>query len=399
MAKREPLFEADLGDNGGLMRLWNKDDVERFIAEERSFWQVIHNGDMNQPFAVVNQRLTHLASSLRHLASETDREAGSNILREIFGNPETSIPLSTSKRGEALIHIRETLGRDAARGALGITLPRGLWSEQLRPATNPIWRGMIEQVIYESGVTPQSVEAAKRTFNGLNGRASQVLAAIDDRANELHEAAKIDFGRIFEHQEGRFAQQEEEARQGLARLTNHGEEWVAKLEATHQAYLEQMKLKAPVEYWREKASNHRTSARELRNWVAGFFALMIGGYVIAFAGLHQQFAAFLLQFQGSTGALLVVSAVFALLASLPLWIGRLLVKFYLSEHHLATDAKERETMTQTYLALTAEGAVDEKDRALILGALFRSTPDGVVRDNAQPDTSPAAMLSKLLDSR
>lgn len=54
MAKREPLFEADLGDNGGLVRLCDAQDVERFIAEEQSFWRVIHEGDMSTPFNVVH---------------------------------------------------------------------------------------------------------------------------------------------------------------------------------------------------------------------------------------------------------------------------------------------------------------------------------------------------------
>lgn len=399
MAKREPLFEADLGNNGGLLRLWNEEDVERFIAEEQSFWRAIHQGNMNPPFNVVESRTVQMAEHLRKAAGEADKERGSRLLHEYFGAPDNRIPLSTSQAALGVLRVSENFGKEAARGALGMVIPLGIWGEGIHPASRPHWRGMIEQVVYESGLTPAAIEAAKRTMIGLNGRASQVLAGIEDRAAEQVQAAAIGFEKALEHQHGRNAELERQRLEALHTFQQRAKDIAERLEATHAAYLEHMKLKAPVKYWSEKAAAHKTAARELRNWVAGFFGLMIGGYAVAFIGLHPQFSAFLLQFQGSTGALLVISAVVALLASLPLWIGRLLVKFYLSEHHLATDAKERETMTQTYLALTAEGAVDEKDRALILGALFRSTPDGVVKDNTQPDAGLAAIVTKILDSR
>lgn len=399
MAKREPLFEADLGDNGGLIRLWDADDANRFISQEQDFWTPINRGDLNQPFGELQSKIQQMAAGLRHAMESGDRASGSGVLTAFFGEPATRIPLSTSPVAKSIARISEALGAEAARGALAITLAPRLYTETLRSVTVGQVRGMVEQILNEHGTTPQSIDAAKRTLNGLHGRASKVLAEIDDRANEQLESSVDGFDAALAHQAERNTELERQRMAALLRFQQEATDTSARLESTHSAYLEQMKLKAPVEYWREKATGHRNSARGLRHYVWGFFALMIGGYVIAFAAMHQQIAAFLLQFQGSTGALLVISAAFALLASLPLWVGRLLVKFYLSEHHLATDAREREVMTQTYLALTADGAVDEKDRSLILSALFRSTPDGVVKDSSQPDTSPAAMLSRLLDSR
>lgn len=399
MAKREPLFEADLGDNGGVLRLWNVDDVNRFIAEQEDFWRPIHRDDGNQPFAELLSRIQQMADGLRRAMEAGDRAGGAAVLSSFLGEPATRIPVSTSPVAQGIARISEELGAEAARGAVAITLAPRLWNETLRSVTVGQVRGMIEQVVNNHGMTPKAIEAARRTLDGLNARSSRVLAEIEDRAAEQVEAGRIDFENALKHQDGRNGELERQRLAALMLFQQKASDTSTRLEATHSAYLEQMKLKAPVEYWRAKASEHKRAASELRNWLAGFFALMIGGYVIAFAVFHQQLAGFLLQFQGSTGALLVVSAAFALLASLPLWVGRLLVKFYLSEHHLATDAKEREVMTQTYLALTADGAVDDKDRTLILAALFRSTPDGVVKDNSQPEASPAALLSKLLDNR
>ena len=399
MAKREPLFEADLGNNGGVLRLWNADDVNRFISEQEDFWRPIYRDDAGQPFQELLGRLRQMADGLRRAMEAGDRAGGAAVLSSFFGEPTRSIPLSSSPVAQGIARISEELGAEAARGAMAITLAPRLWNETLRSVTVGHARGMIEQVLNDHGLTPKAIEATRRTLHGLNARSSRVLAEIEDRAAEQVEVGRIDFENALKHQEGRNGELERQRLAALLLFQQQATDTSARLETTHNTYLEQMMLKAPVEYWRTKAGEHKRAARELRNWLAGFFALMIGGYAIAFTAMHQQLAGFLLQFQGSTGALLVVSAGFALLASLPLWIGRLLVKFYLSEHHLATDAKEREVMTQTYLALTADGAIDDKDRSLILAALFRSTPDGVVKDNSQPDTSPASMLSKLLDSR
>jgi len=78
------------------------------------------------------------------------------------------------------------------------------------------------------------------------------------------------------------------------------------------------------------------------------------------------------------------------------WAGRLLTKLYLSQHHLRQDADERATMTTTYLALTAEQAASDGDRTIILNALFRNTPDGIVKEDGGLDPSIAAALGKFL---
>ena len=78
-----------------------------------------------------------------------------------------------------------------------------------------------------------------------------------------------------------------------------------------------------------------------------------------------------------------------------IWIMRILVRLYLSELHLGIDARERETMLLTYLALTNEGKVEPTDRALVLAPLFRPTADGVVKDDGAPEFGMAAQLSKM----
>ena len=97
----------------------------------------------------------------------------------------------------------------------------------------------------------------------------------------------------------------------------------------------------------------------------------------------------------STALYFIVSGGLATFAGVIFWVGRLLTKLYLSEHHLRIDAEERAIMTTTYLALTNSKAAEDSDRQIILAALFRSTPDGIVRDDGPVDLNLAMILSRL----
>ena len=63
-----------------------------------------------------------------------------------------------------------------------------------------------------------------------------------------------------------------------------------------------------------------------------------------------------------------------------LWIGRILIKLFLSNLHLEIDALERVTMVETYLSLLQEKAgFSEGDKKLILAALFRPANTGLLK--------------------
>ncbi|MEJ6850707.1 DUF6161 domain-containing protein [Sinorhizobium fredii] len=92
---------------------------------------------------------------------------------------------------------------------------------------------------------------------------------------------------------------------------------------------------------------------------------------------------------------LILVTLGVVITTIVFWAGRILTRLFLSEHHLAIDAEERAVMAQTYLALTAEGQAGEKERDIVLTSLFRPTADGIVKDDAAPDLSPAALLARL----
>ncbi|MET3612714.1 hypothetical protein ABID16_001019 [Rhizobium aquaticum] len=70
------------------------------------------------------------------------------------------------------------------------------------------------------------------------------------------------------------------------------------------------------------------------------------------------------------GRLIVVSVPIAV----ALWMLRALMRYFMRSMLLMDDARQRQTMLDTYFLLTEQGRADERDRPLILWALFRQTP-------------------------
>lgn len=168
-----------------------------------------------------------------------------------------------------------------------------------------------------------------------------------------------------------------------------------KLKATDAAFTEKMALKAPVEYWEKKAKKHLVAENEMQGWLWLYFPLAFILIAAMFGGVGY----YILTTPKENlphGLFIVASAGLAAGAGMLFWIGRLLTKLYLSQHHLRQDAEERATMTTTYLALTEVTAAGDMDRQIVLNALFRSTPDGIVKEDGGLDPSIAAAIGKYL---
>lgn len=168
------------------------------------------------------------------------------------------------------------------------------------------------------------------------------------------------------------------------------------------AYQAEIALKEPVSFWQDKANRHRTVSRYF-----GLASLGVGG-VFAVAAWFQlpsllapkvQAAAKAATSAGDTAKTAAGATVEAVLngapsyfgialavlfSTLALWLLRILVRGYLSEMHLKTDAEERVAMVKTYLALMESGKAPTDTLSPVLMALFRPASDGIVKDDSMP---------------
>lgn len=176
--------------------------------------------------------------------------------------------------------------------------------------------------------------------------------------------------------------------QEFSQMRNQTESDLKNLTDTYETH---MQLHGPLTYWRGKRREHRDQIKSLRIWaiVTGVFgcaALFVAAWLV----LPENHPAATIPWRQI--------GFFLLTSTFVLWLVKLLVKLLLSHIHLYADAKEREVMISTFMALIRrpESAQNLKreDIAIVLAPIFKPSTTGVIKDDGGP-TSLGDFIGKL----
>lgn len=167
------------------------------------------------------------------------------------------------------------------------------------------------------------------------------------------------------------------------------------LKALKDTYDSFMQLEAPREYWAKKRDEHG-KGKKVMGWIAAIAAIF-GAVVLSIAAwqlLPQNHPANTVPWRQI--------GFFFLASTFVLWLNRLLVRLMLSHIHLYADAREREVMISTFLALVhrqeSREGLKKEDIALVLAPIFRPSTTGVIKDDGGPQ-SLSDLLSALTSGR
>lgn len=163
-----------------------------------------------------------------------------------------------------------------------------------------------------------------------------------------------------------------------------------KMEESEKFYESELAVKAAVTYWSDKAKSHKRNsigfgiASGIMLVATVISVIYFGKYIIGLNLDDENGVGNRILTQ--SGALQIwIYAVFIGALTLVVWIIRLLVKIFLSNLHMFSDAKERETMIMTYLAFEREEQVlNKEDRNLILPSIFRVSSNGIIKEDSSP---------------
>jgi hypothetical protein len=157
-----------------------------------------------------------------------------------------------------------------------------------------------------------------------------------------------------------------------------------------EVYREGLRFAGPVRYWEKRALEMKKNGAM---WIKWF------GAAVTVAALSIFFLLWLIPesmtaslFNGEPAAI-KWTLLFITYISFLAYGVRTFSKLTFSSYHLARDAEEREQLTHIYLALKKDADVDEKDRTLILQALFSRAETGLLKDDSAP-TMPASVIEK-----
>ena len=393
--KAKPLFEVDLSDGTHL----SFDDFEaigHWIEAEQAAFRWLLSGAHPAGVPALSQEYSGGWNNLRQYwqqwrNNQKDTQTAQsflNVFQGTYSSPR--VVRSTHEFARIASAVANKDGDPAASAALAFLLgiPCDINFETIK--------GVFAALLHRNGIDPKSTDIVSKTIADLNQTASQDRLLEDGKWGAL----RVKAATLLEETKSKFdnsvASLETRTSEIFARMNESVNASLNQIHDTDAAYREQMTLQAPVEYWNTKADGHRNSIKWSRRRLVTFAVLGSATLICSLYWLAAAAAEIAERSKIDTAIYLKFAIIGAIVTTIFFWIGRVLLRIYLSDRHLLTDAEERVAMIKTYLALTNDKKVETSDRALILAPIFRTAADGIVKEEG-PDSSLAGVIAKLID--
>lgn len=396
----KPFFAIDLNENGGKLEFSDPNDILIWANKEKDYWDFIWEGGFprkpGSPQHEIWGQINQIISAISKLISQRDDREALGKIKSSFGQYVRAEALhSTHRYSSAIKIIQAKFGNSAASAAFAAAK-----DAQYSPTSRQDYIGYMAFLQLTELTKLRGDEGERQKFDDtmdiLSSKWNKTLSDLEEKFSDTLNISdrnlvdlkdilrkRVRFWRIFRD---RVRSRHQADRAEMTMLKSD-------LQNTIKALLEDMRLKAPVEYWTKKKSEHIDGFKKIINTLIIYVAITFFAFIGFTNPLLEKIT------QSSHEAKILIGALVLSFITILFWAGRILVRLMLSHIHLATDAGERATMVQTYLALTKENVTSEGDRSIVLSALFRQTTDGVVKDDGSTDVSLSALLAKFIDKK
>lgn len=402
-------IEFDLGLNGGIHKLSSVDEISEWINAETARFEFVqqHSREFYIRDRDVGKALSDVSMLLqRHREYHRNRGNFNQSLAETFVHAVTEhykkpkVIHSNSRRGGFILNLAKTHPAEAA----------WIW-----------WTLSGAEYTAISGTVAFSAAFKLLDFEGQLGNTevqAQALASLDEQFRTRLVVNQEDFDgerRKLEDLRREIGSALIEIKESQKRAADAHSNLVLDhsqvMADIQDKYHTELAVRAAVTYWNTKASEHQKSARLWGQASIGYGLAAL----LAILWLHNSMSGTPPGIQkliddGSiptesvmaavTQGLLASAVGFLPLALLIVWPVRILLRNYLSERHLATDAAERSMIVRTYVALVNDPDVSGRDGLKeqvlpqALQGIFRHAADGIVKDDGMPLASAIESIRK-----
>ena len=366
--QREPLIKADLGENGGRIQFGSIPDASQWIDREIEAWRRFGESVGASPLRkkVMDRQLAlplNIAERLVQAISLEDDELSKPAM-EIEGLLEKYADYhslhSESGLGMAIRKIKTPRSQRAGIGGLACSI--GIPAYEVLDMAGAEDQGIVDVVTgYALG---RELNVVKRSeISRHEERMEEYIVGFDSivaEANTTREETKDKGERLL----AVMTEQAESRERSWNEFAESADSEWTKLRTTFDV---QLRLEAPASYWGKEAK--RTYEAAIASLILfATIAIVIIGILV---GYGPSFLEALANIKGGGGYASV--ALISIPALTALWILRHVARLFVTNLERTNDARVRETMATTFLALTKEGAstAEEKERLLVLEALFR----------------------------
>lgn len=386
-----PTLLLDLGEKGGHLEFEQPAEVQQWLDEEQSKWHWMN--EIHETSGALSSFTNFRQAATQFIQQWTQQQADPDAVQKIIDTLKThfesavsnqSLWLSSSPTGAFILRLQKERHQLVAAGAY-LSLG-GAYSSQSQQPHPLLLEGIIEGFLYKREID-WTATAHREALEKLKQQYSKNLSGQKRKYQEIEQANGVLNVKFDESLEAKTKLLDDlhVSQGGEFKLLIDTHE--NNLKAIENAYDQKLALLKPVKYWNARNKSHGSKAKK--------FAIasgVVGAVILGLLG-WLAYKIFLDVPVGEKPQVWQVG-VFSVAAFFGIWLERILVRLFISNMHLATDAEERVTMLQTYLSIIREGSVfAPEDKKMILERLFHPAADGLIKDDAAPP-SPLEILSR-----
>ncbi len=343
-----------------------------FAESQEAVWSwlkmfAVNERPLNQTWNIYKGYLEHISHFLKKYP--TNKESPDGLIRNLNIVTTTAVKNgffpSDSLEANFISNLKETRSPKVAGYALAALMQQDI--PYNTDSSTAAFEGTFRALQFLE-MNKDTLKAGKSEFENLLHTSERKLDEIYKEISEKKEQINDEISLLKKSATAQKKQVQEQKISFEEMLESSKKE----IKEFEHACKEKVKMHASVTHWKGKEKNHNNNIKQWRRitfWLATIGTVVFA--IIAFSLVKEPITQIPV---GQLGAMLAIS-------SFVVWLTRLSAKILISNLHLETDANERVTMIQTYLALLLEGnGLPDNDRQLILQTLFRPSSTGFIKE-------------------
>ena len=389
------------------------DELERIINSNFTYWSSINDIAPNN-FMSNWQDLKHKFNVINKYLFELEELNIDDINYQIYNNLSSDREYGEQDKTIYKLSIASPIDRDSEIRKIKSFVSFYTQQNQnnlveaiksyIYLSKNPSYIGSYFSNSYEYKFYP-ALFLLRKSFSNIKENRSDfetnIVAPITDKLRDISVQSDKQYREITSFTEDKhneiqkqFDKKVSEFAEFQKSLNKWQEEKQNNLNDLEETYKNKLSIEAPEKLWNERAVEHQKQATIWTYFLIGAVLALIFTLVLLVIVIHDYSLNIIkkdLPFISESFILISVISFF-------IYIIRVLIKIVMSNHHLATEYKQKAALTRFYQALTYAGTdIDKEERLIIIHSLFSRVETGLVKIDASNDSDAIlALLSKNL---
>ncbi|HEM2607613.1 TPA: hypothetical protein U0467_000924 [Streptococcus suis] len=391
-------------------KLFTFDEIEKVVKSNLDYWKSISDEAPNN-FYSNWQSLSNKIVAIRQYFSELEEFNLDDVNNYLYYNLSTSRESRSQDNLTYILAISSPIDRDDGnrkiKSFVSFYIQQTNTSVEeavkcfIRLSKNPHFVGNYLSNSSQYQFYP-ALYLLRKNFSNIRENVSDfennIVAPIARKLDELSADSEEQYREITAFTQAKndeiqqqFDDKVDELKEFQDSIDNWQEEKQNRIKELEETYNAKLSLEAPEKLWNDRSIEHQKRAR---NWtivlIVATILLILSSAILVLAVYDYS--------KNITKAIPFISESFILITviSFFIYIIRILIKIVMSNHHLATEYKQKAAMTRFYQSLIYSGIdIDKDERLIIINSLFSKVETGLVKTDNSGDTDTIlAILAK-----